>query len=156
LRTADIRGLSERLQQLPHRGLAVYIWTVVVLNVLAWMRTIVPALLDNDLTPLTQGSGVATNPIYIQDLGFWLPLMAVTAWWLWRRRTWAIYVSGGWLFYGVLESIGVAVDQWFGHQADPTSPLASIGAIWLMTAMAVIGLVPVYFFFRRDRHQTVS
>jgi hypothetical protein len=149
LRTADIRGLSERLQHLPFRGLAVYIWTVVVLNVMAWMRTIGPALLEGDMSPLIEGSGVATNPIYIQDLGFWLPLMAVTAWWLWRRRAWAIYVSGGWLFYGVLESAGVAVDQWFGHQADATSPLATVGAIWLMSAMAVIGLVPVYFYFRR-------
>lgn len=151
LRTADIRGLSERLQPLPFRGLAVYIWTVVVLNVLAWMRTIGPALMERDMSPLVEGSGVATNPIYIQDLGFWLPLMAVTAWWLWRRRAWAIFVSGGWLFYGVLESAGVAVDQWFGHQADPTSPLATVGAIWLMSAMALIGIVPVYFYFRRRR-----
>jgi hypothetical protein len=151
LRTADIRGLSERLQPLPFRGLAAYIWTVVVLNVLAWMRTIGPALMERDMSPLVEGSGVATNPIYIQDLGFWLPLMAVTAWWLWRRRAWAIFVSGGWLFYGVLESAGVAVDQWFGHQADPTSPLATVGAIWLMSSMALIGIVPVYFYFRRRR-----
>ncbi|HEX5671719.1 MAG TPA: hypothetical protein VFY46_03260, partial [Acidimicrobiia bacterium] len=156
LRTADIRGLSERLQHLPFRGLAVYIWTVVVLNVLAWMRTIAPALLEGDMSPLVEGSGVATNPIYIQDLGFWLPLMAVTAWWLWRRRAWAIYVSGAWLCYGVLESAGVAVDQWFGHQADATSPLATVGAIWLMSAMAVVGLVPVYFYFRRSRRLSVS
>jgi hypothetical protein len=151
LRTADIRGLSERLQPLPFRGLAAYIWAVVSLNVLAWMRTIGPALLERDMSPLVEGSGVATNPIYIQDLGFWLPLMAVTAWWLWRRRAWAIYVSGAWLFYGVLESAGVAVDQWFGHQADATSPLATVGAIWLMSGMALIGLVPVYFYFRRRR-----
>jgi hypothetical protein len=150
LRTADIRGLSERLQHIPFRGLAVYIWTVVVLNVMAWMRTIGPALADGDMAPLVEGSGVATNPIYIQDLGFWLPLMAVTAWWLWRRRAWAIYLSGGWLFYGVLESAGVAVDQWFGHQADATSPLATVGAIWLMAAMAVIGLVPLFFYLRRS------
>jgi hypothetical protein len=149
LRTADIRGLSERLQHLPFRGLAIYIWTVVILNVLAWMRTIGPALLEKDMSPLVEGSGVATNPIFIQDLGFWLPLMAVTAWWVWRRRAWAIFVSGAWLFYGVLESAGVAVDQWFGHQADATSPLATVGAIWLMSAMAVIGLVPLYFYFRR-------
>lgn len=156
LRTADIRGLSERLQHLPFRGLAVYIWTVVVLNVLAWMRTIAPALLEGDMSPLVEGSGVATNPIYIQDLGFWLPLMAVTAWWLWRRRAWAIYVSGAWLCYGVLESAGVAVDQWFGHQADATSPLATVGAIWLMSAMAVVGLVPVYLYFRRSSRLSVS
>ena len=151
MRTADMRGLSERLYPLPFRGLAAYIWTVVVLNVLAWTRTIGPALLDGDVSPLYVGSGVATNPIYIQDLGFWLPLMAVTAWWLWHRRAWAIFISGGWLFYGVMESAGVAVDQWFGHQADPTSPLATVGAIWLMSAMAVIGVVPLYFYFRRSR-----
>jgi hypothetical protein len=33
------------------------------------------------------GTGLTTMPTYVQDLAFWLPLMGLAAWWLWRRPT---------------------------------------------------------------------
>ncbi len=141
---------SNRLTRLPNRGLAVYAWVVVALNVLVWMRAIVPALLDQDPGSVLEGTGVATNPVWIQDLAFWLPMAALAAWWLWRRRPWGYVLVGAWLVYGFLESIGVAVDQSMGHSADPTSPHASTEGMVLFIVLAVIGLIPLYFYFRPE------
>jgi hypothetical protein len=137
-----------RLTRLPRRGMAVYAWTIVFLNVLVWLRAIVPALLDDDPGSVLAGTGVSTNPVWIQDLVFWLPMAAVAAWWLWRRQPWGYVLIGAWLVYGLMESIGVAVDQLIGHAADPASPQASVAGAVLFTILAVIGLIPLYYYFR--------
>lgn len=74
--------------RLPARPLAVYIWVVVVLNTLVWLRTILPALFADDPTKFLRGTGIATSPVFVQDLAIWLPAMAVAAFWLWHRKPW--------------------------------------------------------------------
>jgi hypothetical protein len=91
---------------------------------------------------------VATNAIYVQDLVVWLPLMATAAWWMWKRRPLGIFLTGSWLAFGSFEGIGVAVDQWFGHRADPLSPHASFEVIPLMVVLALINLAGLYFYLR--------
>jgi len=51
----------------------------------------------------------------------------------------------------LLEGITVAVDQWMGHRADPTSDVATLGGAYLFAALAVIGVVPVVVFFGHIR-----
>jgi hypothetical protein len=57
-------------------------------------------------------------------------------------------VAGPILVYGVLEAVGVAVDQWFGYRADPTTSYASPGGVWLFAGLAMVGLIPAYLFLR--------
>lgn len=66
-------------ERLPARPLATYIWVVVLLNTLAWMRTIVPAMFAEDPTAFLKGMDVATNPVFVQDLALWLPSMVFAA-----------------------------------------------------------------------------
>lgn len=143
--------LTPHLHRLPRRGLAVFVWTVVALNALAWLQAVVPATLATDPLALVDGTGVATNAIYVQDLVFWLPGVALAAWWMWRERPLGALLTGSWVAFGVLEGIGVAVDQWFGHRADPTSPVASEQAVPLMLALALVNAVVLYFYVRGDR-----
>lgn len=107
------------------RWLAGYIWAVVVLNAVAWLSRIIPSLLSDRPESITDGMGVATNPVYVQDLGFWLPTAAVIGWWLWSGRAIGIVLAGGLLSFGVLESVSIAVDQALGVAADPSSPVVS-------------------------------
>jgi len=58
-------------------------------------------------------------------------------------------IAGSVLTMWVLESIGVAVDQWYGHTADPSSPVVSAGMVWVFAALAATGCVPMYYFYRR-------
>jgi hypothetical protein len=132
----------------PVRGLSVLVWVIVLLNTLAWMRVVLPAIFADDPGGFLDGLGVATNAIYVQDLVVWLPLMATAAWWMWKRRPLGIFLTGSWLAFGSFEGIGVAVDQWFGHRADPLSPHASFEVIPLMVVLALINLAGLYFYLR--------
>ena len=144
----DRRWMIEQMGDLAVRGLAIFIWTIVTLNALAWLQVVVPAIFAEDPTSFLDGLGVATNAIYIQDFVVWLPLMALAAWWMWRHRPIGILLTGSWLVFGVMESISIAVDQWFGHQADPASPHASEAVIPLMIALALVNAIGAYFYLR--------
>ena len=140
---------NEWAETMPVRTLSFLIWTIVVLNALAWFQVVVPAMFSDNPGEFLEGLGVATNAIYVQDLTVWLPVMAVSAWWMWNRRSPGIFLTGAWMAFGVLEGIGVAVDQWFGHRADPLSPHASEAAIPLMIGLAVVNLIGLYLYMRQ-------
>lgn len=144
----------DEAERIPVRGLAVLVWVIVVFNTLAWLQVVVPAVFSDDPGSFLDGLGVATNAIYVQDLTVWLPLMTLGAWWMWHRRPLGIFLTGSWLAFGFIEAIGIAVDQWFGHRADPLSPHASTGVIPLMIALAVVNLVGLYFYVRRRSTDT--
>ncbi|MGZ8437577.1 MAG: hypothetical protein ACXWXR_03435, partial [Candidatus Limnocylindrales bacterium] len=128
---------------------AIYVWVVAGLNALAWLGPVAKALRDDAPAAFLVGTGMTTNPIYVQDLAFWLPLMAVAAWWLWRRRDWGFVVIGAMLTMWLLESVTVATDQWMGHHADPSSNVATLGGAYVFGALGVIGVVPLVAFYRR-------
>jgi hypothetical protein len=47
-----------------------------------------------------------------------------------------------------IEAIGVAVDQWMGHAADPASNVAFATAVPIFGVLAIIGVIPLFFYFR--------
>lgn len=134
--------------RLPVRALATYVWAIVLLNALAWLRTIVPAMFADDPTGFLKGTGIATSPSFVQDLAIWLPAMTVAGFWLWHRRPWGILLAGAGLVFWVMEAVGIAVDQWFGAQADPSSDVASMSAVPAFAAFALVGVVPLWFHLR--------
>jgi hypothetical protein len=147
----DVAALAARFDpRTPVRGVAAYLWTVVVLNTLAWLADVGPATLADDRAFL-DGTGLTTNPIYAQDLAVWLPLAAVSAWWLWHRRPWGYVAAGAILVLWVAEAVSVAVDQWLGGRADPASGVASTAASVPFAVLAVVGLVPTWLLLRRLR-----
>jgi hypothetical protein len=133
-------SIDERLPLPAARVVGGYILTIVVLNTLVWLRTIVPAMVANVPSSFLEGTGLATNPVFVQDLVFWLPGAAIIGWLAWTRRPYGALLAGSYLVYGLIESVGVAVDQWLGYSADPTTPHATIGAVYLFAVLAVIGV----------------
>jgi hypothetical protein len=144
----DVNAVWSRCSaRLPVRGIDIYTWVVGGANFLVWMRTIVGAIGDARPSEFLDEAGLATNPVFIQDLALWLPLMAVAAWWLWHRQPWGFLVTASVLTMWVIESVGIAADQWFGHRADPANSFAD-SAVPMFAVLAVIGLVPVIAFMR--------
>ncbi|WP_395659858.1 hypothetical protein [Nocardioides sp.] len=142
---------ADRDMEVPPRWVAGYVLVVVALNALVWLGGVVPAVLGDDPGAVLEGTGVATNPVYVQDLAFWLPVMAwlgIGAWQGHRPR--AALVAAG-LVMWVVEAVGVAVDQWWAHAADPSSPVASAGAVPLFLAVAVVATVPTAVSLRSAR-----
>ena len=133
--------------RLPARGIAAFILVVVALNALAWLRFVVPGL-GEDPPGFLDGTGLTTNPIYVQDLAVWLPAMAIVAVLLWQRRPSGVFLAGAGLVFWTIEAVGVAVDQWFGHRADPASDVATLGGVVLFVVLAGATLVPLVLWLR--------
>jgi hypothetical protein len=134
-------------QQAPARGIAAFILTVVVLNTLAWLRFVVPDLGEHP-PDFLDGTGLTTNPIYVQNLAVSLPGMAIVAVLLWQRRPAGVLLAGAGLVFWVVESIGVAVDQWFGHRAAPASDVATSAGVVMFIVLAAATLVPLFLWLR--------
>jgi hypothetical protein len=149
LRGVDVAAFGSRFGPgAPVRAVAVYTWVVAALNALAWLKGAVPGSFEDGQPSYLDGTGLTTLPTYVQDLAFWLPLLAVAAGWLWRRAAWGYLAVTALLGMLVLEAVGVAVDQWMGHAADPTSPVVSVAVVPGFVALAVVGMVPVFALLR--------
>jgi len=120
-----------------HRGVASFIGVVVVLNAVAWLARVVPALFDERPLSVMDGTGLTTSPIYVQDLAIWLPTFAWLAFELWRGTSRYLVPAAGALLFWTIESVGVGVDQWWGHHADPTSDVASAAVVPMFVLLAV-------------------
>lgn len=130
------------------RLLAGWVGLVTVANAGLWLTGIVPAVLGHRPQQVTDGLGVATNPVWVQDLGLWLPAAAVVGVALWRRRPWSNAAGAALTSFWVLESISIAVDQWFGAQADPTSAVVSSALVPGLLVLAAIGCLPALALLR--------
>jgi hypothetical protein len=149
LRAIDVPTFARRYApSFPPRALAAYMGLVAVLNAGAWLNSVIPALLSSKPPAFLEGTGLITNPIYVQDLSFWIPLMAVSAVLLWRRQAWGFVLVGTMLVFGFIESVSIAVDQYMGGTADPSSTVASASAAPVFAVVAAIGLIPLFFYFR--------
>jgi hypothetical protein len=110
---------------------------------------LVPAIVSDRPTKVLDGTGLTSIPVFVQDLAFWLPAMALLGWLLWRSHPAGTAAAAAGLVFWQLEAVGVACDHWFGHRADPTSAVASAGAVGLFAALFVVGLVPTWTLLRR-------
>jgi hypothetical protein len=149
LHEVDVEGFTHRYSaSFPARVLAAYIAVVAVLNAAAWLVTVIPAVMSSEPPAFLTGMGLTTNPVYVQDLAFWIPLMAVAAMWMWRRRPWGLLLGGGLMVFAVIEAISIGVDQYMGHAADPASPVVSDSLVPAFGAIALIALVPIYVYMK--------
>lgn len=139
----DLWRRGEHLVRSASRWAAAFLMTVVALNALAWAGGLVPALVSDDPRSVLDGTGLTTNPVYVQDLAFWLPMIAWVAVGMWRSHGPRTALGAAVLGYWVLEAAGVAVDQWWGHHADPTSPAVSAAAVPMFVVLGLLTLWPL-------------
>jgi hypothetical protein len=149
LRAIDVKDFSKRFAvTIPLRPIAAFLAVIAALNALAWLVQIVPATFTSNPPAFLVGTGLSTPAGWVQDLAFWIPLMIVAAAWMWRRMAWGLVLAGALLVFGVLESVGIAVDQWFGHAADPSSTVVAAVMTPVFAVLAAVQMVPLYFYFR--------
>jgi hypothetical protein len=157
--TLDVRSLgTPTMAARTRRAIAVVVWVVAGLNALAWLRGIVAGLVQPDSAAILAGTGLTTAPGYIQDLAFWLPLMAVCGWWLWRGQLRGHLIGTALLVAWVAESVTIAVDQFMGAAADRSSSVVSSSMTPVFIAVALALTVPAVALLRclraPDEHTT--
>jgi hypothetical protein len=134
------------------RWTAVLVGGVVALNVAAWVSSLMPALLADEPGSLLEGTGLTTNPVYVQDLAFWLPALAWVSVGMWKGHGPRTVLGASALCYWVLEGASVAADQWWGHLADPTSSVVSAGAVPVFLVVGAVTVVPLLVVLRAIEH----
>jgi uncharacterized membrane protein SirB2 len=146
LRCLPADELPARLSaRIPVRAIGGYLVAIGVAFALLWLMDVLPALTSGDAPRSLRGTSLPTNAVQVLDFGFTLPLCIAAGLWLMRRRPWGVLLSGMLLVFLTLESVSVAVDQWFGHLADP---LQSVVPVTTFVVLAIVGSVPMFVFLR--------
>lgn len=132
----------------PVRVVAGYLLVVAGFFAVQWLRALVPAVLSTEPPAFLEGTGMTTGPGQILDLGFFVPAMVVAAYLLVRRRPAGYLLTGPILVGLAIETVSIAADQWMGHAADPTSPVASADIVPLFIVATIAGLVVLGLYLR--------
>jgi hypothetical protein len=149
LACTDVRAFASRWSpRAPARAIAGVLGVIASLNALLWLGRVVPTIGDDEPTAFLDGTGLPTNPVFIQDLALWLPLALVAAVLLWRRAPAGVLGSAVVLVLWTLEGVTVATDQWFGWRADPSTEWATTGAVRLFAVLTVVTAVPLWLHLR--------
>lgn len=132
----------------PVRTIAAYLLVNGALFLALWLQATIPAVLSPRPPAFLDGTGMTTGPVQILDLGFTLPLMALAAVLLLRRRPWGYLLAGSLLVMLAIETASIGVDQWIGHMADPASPVVSAALTPVFGALTALGVAVLALFLR--------
>lgn len=130
---------------LRRRATSGYLVFTAFFTVVLWSSQLIPALVDNSVPSGLEKTSMPTSLFHVMDFSFVVPLTILAANWLWQRQRRGYLAAGVFLVYGLIESIGVATDQWFAHREDPSSSLAGIP---IFLVLAVIGAIVLVAYLR--------
>jgi hypothetical protein len=146
VRTLDVASLPARFPaRFPVRLVGGYLMATAVAFAALWLRDVLPAMISGTHPASLRGTTLPVNVVEVIDFAFTLPVSFAAGLWLWRRRPWGFALSGMMLVLLLIESVSVAVDQYAGHRADSTQPVATVA---LFVVLSVIGAVPAVLFLR--------
>jgi len=107
------------------------------------MNDIIPAILG-DTTPLSiVDVKLPTNPVYVLDLAFLIPLYIVTAIWLLRRHPWSGLLAGGLAVFNSLLSVSIVSSTLVQYSVDQSISLAVVPLFGII-ALASFVLTVMY------------
>lgn len=107
----------------PHKQLAILLGITATLFYLIWLKDLIPALIADEKPLSVVEAGLASNPVHVLDMGLFLPLLALTAVWMWRNDAKAYVFAAPILVLGIImgaaiigmgitmQMMGVAVDM---------------------------------------------
>lgn len=91
----------------PHRGVGAVLAGLGGLFGMLWLSEIVPPLLDGSTPQALVDAGLASNPVWVLDLGIVLPAMILAGVMLRRDRPLGYLLAGPLLVFGILMSAAI-------------------------------------------------
>jgi hypothetical protein len=138
LRGLGIPRLTPRFSgRTPVRSVSAYLMLVAALFLLAWMSEIVPALVANTTPTNIAAAKLPTNPVYVLDLAFLIPLYVLAAIWLLDRRAWGYVLAGVHLVLNTLLSVSIISSTLFQYASDRSVSLAVIPLFGIIALVSV-------------------
>ncbi|MCW4000476.1 MAG: hypothetical protein NWE93_09570 [Candidatus Bathyarchaeota archaeon] len=134
------------------RAVSVYLLIIAVFFYFQELGQYLPVLFSNAVPATYEGTGFLTNPSHVLDLAFILPLVTLSAVWMWQHKPHGNWVGGSVLVLLTIECVSIASDQYFGSLANPNSTVVSMAVVPLFAVLAVIGLLFSVLYFRAIRN----
>lgn len=119
----------------PNRGVGTVLAGLGGLFAMLWMSEIVPPLLDGSTPQMLLDAGLASNPVWVLDLGIVLPAMILAGVMLRRDRPLGYLLAGPLLVFGIV--MGAAIVGMFIALALASEPVT-------VAAATMIGLIVLF------------
>lgn len=133
LATTDFAGIKARFtEKTPVRAVSIFLAVMAVLFYFVWLSEIVPALVAGYVPQSVTDNGTPTNPVHVLDMAWILPAVALTAFWLWRKRALGYTLAGALLAFLSLLALAIVsmmVSMRLYDQPVAVGPAAIFGIV---------------------------
>lgn len=136
----------------PRRGVGTVLAGLGGLFAVLWLSEIVPSLLDGSTPQALVDAGLASNPVWVLDLGIVLPAMVLGGVMLRRNRPLGYLLAGPLLVFGIV--MGVAIVGMFIALAMAGEPVT--GAAATMIGLIVVSETAALAGLLRHRHPDID
>jgi len=130
------------------RAVSVYLLIIAIFFYFQELGQYFPALINNAVPTTYAGTGFLTNPSHVLDLAFILPLVTLSAVWMWQHKARGNFLGGSMLVLLTIECASIASDQYFGSLADPYSSVVSMTVVPMFAILTIIGVVFSVLYFQ--------
>jgi hypothetical protein len=120
------------------RAVALFLVLVGMFFALTWLGQIIPATLRGTVPSSILQAKTPSNGVYIQDLGFVIPLLCLAGIWLWRGRAWGAALGA--ILLVVADIMGAAIVSMalFMAHAGFAGSLGTAGLFTVVTGASVV------------------
>ena len=94
--------------QAPVKLISVYLALVALIFYFLWLKSLVPAILQDEIPEDVSGYNLLVNPVHVIDLVFALPAVLIGSVWIWRRQGVGFIVASISLVFMVLLTLALA------------------------------------------------
>ena len=130
------------------RATSAFLFAVVVLFAVNWLRQIGAALMSGHLPSDLAANGWPMNPVWVEDLGFALPLMGLGGVWLFMRRKGGVEIALAMLVFMPLLAVTILSMAASMAISGQTLDMALVG---IFGTLAVVSTAFAVVWFRRPR-----
>jgi hypothetical protein len=123
----------------PRRGVAGFLVVIALLLSVLWLGQIVPFLTQGILPELIVKADTPTNFVFVQDLGFVVPLAVLAAWELWRDGSWGYLLAGVILIKATAMGLALLGMSAFAWQAGQLTDLG-LAVVWVGLAASSLSM----------------
>lgn len=139
-RLGDVEPGPSEWARLPRRSLVVLLYSIVLVFTWLWGSDILPALLQGGTPAAALEAQTPTSMIHVLDLAFLLPLGAVAATLLARRRPWGVHLAGVFLVKGVTIALAVLSMAGFAYAGgQPVNVPVGVAMLATLVLLALAG-----------------